>query len=257
MKLHFIDVGQGDCILIESPDGKRMLVDTGEEEYADDVVDYLKSQHISNLEFLALTHPHSDHIGSVPEILQHFNVAYVLDNGYPHGSRTQERALQEINNKKIPYLVAYAGQQYRLGKKIRVEVLSPPRKLFKNTSSDTNNNSLVMRITFGNVSALLTGDIENEAESALLESRINIESNILKVAHHGSRDSTSIELLRQVRPEYVVISVGKNNEFGHPHKAILRRLSPDKLGSKVFRTDRFGTITLKTDGKTTVAEVAK
>jgi competence protein ComEC len=257
MKIHFIDVGQGDSILIQSPDGKSMLIDAGEGESGDTVVSYLKDNGIKRLSMLAMTHPHSDHIGGITQVLDSFPVGRVLDSGYAHGSRLQEHTLEEIERKHIPYSVATAGQHYRLGARVDVEVLSPPATPFSGTDNDANNNSLVMRVTYGSVSALLTGDIESEAEGALLASRRNIESNILKVAHHGSADSTSVELLRQVRPAYVVISVGRRNEYGHPHKSTLRRLSPEKLGASVYRTDQDGTIVLTTDGNTVVPEVER
>jgi len=257
MKLHFIDVGQGDSILIQSPDAKNMLVDAGEQEAGEKVVSYLKSHGVKRLEFLVMTHPHSDHIGGVPAVIENLRVSYVLDSGYPHGSSLQERVLRQIDEKKIPYLIAYAGQQYRLGRKVRIEILSPPRRLFRGTESDANNNSVVMRITYGAASALLAGDMQHEAESVLLSSHKNIESNILKVAHHGSRDSTSIEFLRQVKPGFVVISVGAHNEYGHPHRSTLRRLSPERLGAQLFRTDKDGTVLIFTDGRTIRAETER
>ncbi|NLB56135.1 MAG: MBL fold metallo-hydrolase [Lentisphaerae bacterium] len=257
MEIHFIDVGQGDSLLIQSPDGKSMLVDAGEKRAGDKVVQYLRSQRITRLDILAMSHPHSDHIGGMEAVLSNFSVGRVLDSGYPHGSKVQLRVLEQIENDRIPYIVAHEGQRFQLGNDVIIEILSPPQELFKNTTSDANNNSLVMRVTYGEISALLTGDLEREGEATLIASRQNLESCILKVAHHGSRNSTSIELLRMVKPGFAVISVGANNEYGHPHKALLKRLSPERLGAKVYRTDRNGTIVLNTDGKAVYVRTEK
>lgn len=257
MKMHFIDVGHGDCILIKSPDGKAMLVDAGDQKAGEMVLDYLRKMRVSRLDIFAMTHPHADHIGGVVKVLDNLNVSRIIDSGYSHGSKLQQQVLEKIEEQRIPYVVGREDQKYRLGKDVSIEILSPKRKLFENTKNDANNNSLVIKVTYGNVSVLLTGDIQREAESALLASRKNIESSILKIAHHGSSDSTSIELLRLVKPGYVVISVGGDNEYGHPHRATLRRLSPERLGAKVFRTDQNGTIVLTTDGIAVVARTEK
>jgi competence protein ComEC len=144
-----------------------------------------------------------------------------------------------------------------LGKKTRLEVLGPPVPHIHGTESDANNNSVVIRMVYGKVRMLFTGDIERKAEGKLIASRRDLESQVLKVAHHGSSGSTSLELLRLVRPEYLVISVGRGNDYGHPHRQTLRRLAQDKTGAQLFRTDRDGTITIRTDGRETVAETER
>jgi competence protein ComEC len=257
MKLHFIDVGEGDSILLESPDHHFMLVDAGDSHAGPEVAEYLRRQNVSRVDFLVLTHPQPDHIGGVKAVLDALPVQSVLDSGFPAGTRLQRRVMDDIDRRSVPYLVAYSGQHYRLGSGVEVEVLSPPRKLFSGTDNDSNNNSIVLRVTFGEVSAMLMGDIETPAETAILTNGRDIEGDILKVAHHGSGDSTSLDLLRRVRPAYVVVTAGVGNDQGHPHRSTMRRLDPESLGAEVFRTDRDGTIVLTTDGRTVVWETVR
>jgi competence protein ComEC len=258
MRLHFIDVGAGDSILIESPDGRDMLVDAGGEDSAKDLVSYLRARQVRALDLLVITHPLPDHMGGVPEVLRSFHVGQILDSGYSwlfgSNSRLQNEVLRDAAERKIPYLAVSAGQEYRLGRDVRIDVLSPPAVLFKRTGDDARNNSVVLKVTFGSVSALLTGDIEHEAEAALIASRRNLESSILKVADHGSDKSTSLELLRQVKPAFTIISAGGRVL---PGRAALERLDPRKLDSQAFRTDESGTIVLTTDGSTVVAQVER
>lgn len=254
VRVDFINVGQGDSIFVHTPDGANALIDAGEEDAGVTVVSHLKSLGVKSLDLVVMTHPHSDHIGGMPAVLKAFPIACVIDSGYAHGSKIHERILRTIQAKKIPYKLAKAGTAFTLGDKAKLEVLSPSGAFYRGTESDANNNSVVTRLVFGQVKMLFTGDIEKEAEGGLIASRQDFECQVLKVAHHGSNSSTSLEFLRLARPEYVVISVGRSNEYGHPHRATLRKLAKERTGAEMFRTDKNGTVTVKTDGVRLVAE---
>lgn len=254
LRVDFIDVGQGDSILIHTPDGANALVDAGEAESGPRIVEHLKRAGVQRLDLLVLTHPHSDHVGGMPAVFESFPVGDVLDSGYVHGSEVQEAMLRRIEREKLPYHRARAGMEIALGQDARLEVLSPPERLFSGTDSDANNNSVVLRLVYGRVKILLAGDIEQEAEGELIASHRDLESQVLKVANHGASDSTSLEFLRLVRPEYVVISVGAHNEYGYPSRTTLGRLSEEKTGATVLRTDTSGTVSVLTDGRRIVVE---
>ncbi|MBI2842555.1 MAG: MBL fold metallo-hydrolase [Armatimonadetes bacterium] len=257
LRVEFIDVGQGDSVFIRTPDGVNALVDAGEQEYGPEVVERLRQLGVRRLSLVVMSHPHSDHIGGMPAVFEAFPVDRVLDSGYAHGTDTQERVLNIIDAEGIPYYRARSGTDLTLGRLVRLEVLSPPTELFDGTSSDANNNSVVLRLVFDRVRMLLTGDIETEAVGGLISSRQDLESQVLKVAHHGSSDGTPLELLRLVRPDYAVISVGADNEYGHPHKPVLRRLATERTGAVTVRTDQNGSITVLTDGRKIVVETER
>jgi competence protein ComEC len=257
LRVDFIDVGQGDSIFIHTPDGKNALIDAGEEEYGPRVVEHLQRAGVKRLDLVVISHPHSDHVGGIPDVLEAFPVKLVLDSGYAHGTQSQERALRIIERKKIPFRLAKPGMNLLLGSRARLEVLGPPQPLMRGTSSDANNNSVVIRLVFDRVSMLFTGDIQSEAEAQLIASHRNLVSQVLKVAHHGSSSSTSLELLRLVRPDYLIISVGEHNDYGHPSRKTLRRLSIQRTAAQLYRTDRNGTVTVRTDGRRIVVEAER
>lgn len=241
LTVHFIDVGQGDSLLIQFA-GKNMLVDGGESNMGSRVVSYLKSHDVSSIDLLVATHPHSDHIGGLVTVLESFPVLQVLDSGEPHTSQTYESFLMLIDKKDIPFKVAQSGQTISLDSRLKIEVLNPPKTHFE----DLNDNSVVLRVTYGDASFLLPGDAEKEAENCMLSSNYNLDSDILKVAHHGSSSSSTSVFLQAVSPEVSVIEVGEGNDYGHPSSKTLEALK--KVGSAVYRTDLNGNIVITTDG---------
>jgi len=251
----FIDVGQGDSILIESPSGKNMLIDGGGRNFREDrddptgrsiVVPLLRKKGINELDIVVLTHPHDDHVGGLPYVLDKVKVDMVIDSGQPHTSKGYYRFLKTIEKKNLPYKIARTGQIIDIGGGVKGYVLHPSEPLISGTESDLNNNSVVIRLVYGKTSFLLVGDAAFEAEDRFLGSGQNLKSDVLKVGHHGSKTSTSDKFLAEVRPAYAVISVGAKNKFGHPSNQTLGRLA--EYGIKVFRTDLNGAIIIKSDG---------
>ena len=194
---------------------------------------------------MVLTHPEEDHIIGLVEVLGRYKVEQVLEPGLERDTPAYQEWLRLIDEKNIERTIAQAGQQIELGDGIRMEVFHPQEELMVGTESDTNNNSVVLRLVWDEVSFLLTGDIYEETEREILYRGYRVRSTVLKMAHHGSATSTSLHFLAAVDPQVAVISVGKENPFGHPHDETLERLS----GVKVYRTDEQGTIELITDGE--------
>lgn len=255
LRVHFLNVGQGDCSLVQTADGRNVLIDAGDVETANDVTEYLLRNGVHRIDLLVITHPHSDHIGGLPEILDRFGVSEVLDAGIPHGSQAYRDVLSTIESRRIVYKQAVQAAKVGVGGDLTMEVLWPPKDYSAGSEEMLNNGSVVGRIQFVDVSFLFTGDIQGEAEGLLLASGENLESTVLKVAHHGSDSSTSNEFLQVVKPAYAVISVGADNEYGHPARSTLRRLAA--IGARVFRTDKQGTIVFTTDGRTVEVMTAR
>ena len=242
LTVHFLDVDQGDSILLEI-NGRSMLVDSGESDQGKVVTAYLQDQGISTLDYVVATHPHSDHIGGMNEILNNFQVEHFVDSGYPHTSKTYENMLTTIDQKNIPFQEAQAGQKIDFDPAVDIEILNPA----KTYSEDLNENSVVLKVTYGTTSFLLMGDAGLETEERITKAGYNVDSDILKVGHHASRSGSGTSFISAVSPEVSVIEVGAGNDYGHPHAEILERL---QKASKVYRTDLDGTITITTDGST-------
>ena len=243
LRVSAIDVGQGDSLLVQFPDGETMLVDAGEREAGPKVVRYLESQGVTHIERLVATHPHADHIGGMEEVLNTFAVARVWDSGYVHGSRTQEDFYRAVKDQGIRFGKPRAGFHDKLGG-VDISVLAPPEHLLSGTESDANNSSLVLLLTYGKVSFLLTGDMEQEERATVAHwPRVTV----LKVAHHGSYNGTDARFAKALSPRFAVISYGKDNPYGHPHEAARQALID--VGAQLLETARDGTVTFTTDGK--------
>src|SRR3989339_610120 len=245
----FLDVGQGVSIFIETPDSKKILIDGGgmfnKQNMGKRVVlPFLRQKGINKLDLVVLTHPHDDHLRGLVSVLNDFAVDAVLDSGQIHTSQSYQKFLKAIDRKKIKYVLARAGQTMEVGKGVWMRVLNPSEPLID--ESALNNNSVVIKLTYGQVSFLLMGDAESEAEERMFQEG-NLQADLIKIGHHGSRTASSLPFLEAVNPKIAVISCGKENQFKHPHVEVLERL--ESLGIKCLRTDQKGTITVKTDGK--------
>ncbi len=243
MKVHFLDVGQGDSILIQFPDGRNMLVDAGGNDDASTVVSYLKKTGVKRLDYLIGTHPHEDHIGSLDTVINSFQIGEVFMPKVTHTTRTFLDVLEAIDRKGLQIRPAKAGVSIMEDGLLAARILAPCGEDY----DDLNDYSAVIMLTCGEVSFLLTGDAEALSEKEILASGASVKAGVLKVGHHGSNSSTSAAFLKAVGPRYAVISVGADNDYSHPHQVILDRLK--KQDVEVIRTDKQGTVVFTTDGK--------
>jgi competence protein ComEC len=255
LELTAIDVGQGDSLLVSFPDGKLMLVDGGgvlafgrqskpRLDIGEDVVSpYLWSRSIRRLDAIALTHAHDDHAAGLPALIENFHPAELWTGATPM-SDVWSTIAAKARDQRVPVVPMRAGRNFDFGG-TRIEILSPPSDYIP-AAGPKNNDSLVMRITYGERSILLTGDMEKPMEIGLLADGVPVRADILKVGHHGSNTSSIDLFLDAVSPTYALISDGFENSFRHPHPQVLARLAAHKAG--VLRTDRHGLITVRTDG---------
>lgn len=234
-------------MLIQTPDGRNVLVDAGDGDSAEDTVAYLKRCAVRRIDLLVITHPHIDHIGGLPRILEEFGVSEVVDTGCPHGSRTYREVLSSIEERRIGYRLAAESPSLHISKNVGFQIIWPPKDYAPSGDSELNDASIVMRVAYKDVSVLLTGDIQLEAEGRILADNPDLQCTILKIAHHGSAGSTSNELLQLTKPEFAVISVGADNPYHHPARRIITSLKA--TGADLYRTDEDGTVVFATDGR--------
>jgi beta-lactamase superfamily II metal-dependent hydrolase len=239
--VYFLDAGQGDASVILFHD-TVILIDAGDTDQGDRVVRYLRTLGADHIDLLVATHPHSDHIGGMQAVIGAMPVRQVLDAGTPHTSSVYEQFLAVIDERHIPYVVADRGMTIGTDPALRILVLSPPEERL---DADLNANSIVLKVSHGTTSFLFTGDAGTAAEDALLMSGYSLEAQVLKVAHHGSADATSVSFLSRVRPEVAVISLSDDNPYGYPHRETLDAL---QAVPAVYRTDRDGTILIRSNG---------
>lgn len=244
LKVHFIDVGQADAILIQLPSGHNILIDAGNNSDGNLVVKYLKKNGVKKLDHVIGTHPHEDHIGGLDAAVKNFKVGKVYLPRVTHTTKTYEDLLIAIKNKGLKVTEAKGGLKLDVGMEVTAELLAPNSTGYE----ELNNYSAVLRLSFGNTSFIFTGDAENVSEAEMLRAGYNLKANVLKVGHHGSSSSTSPAFLKAVSPKYAVICVGKDNDYGHPHSEILYDLAT--AGIDVFRTDQQGTIIATSDANT-------
>ncbi len=238
--VHYIDVGQGDSILIQV-NNKNMLIDAGNKDDGEKIVSYLKNQKVKKLDYVVATHPHEDHIGGMSEVIKNF----VIDDFYAPKkittTKTFENMIKALNGKKIK--TAFKGVELDLGEDVQCQMIAPNNKNYK----EINNYSAVIKLTYKNTKFLFMGDAEKLSEEEIINNNIDISSDVLKLGHHGSSSSSSSKFLDKVSPKIAVISCGKNNDYGHPHKETISNLN--KRNITIYRTDLNGTIVLSSDGK--------
>ena len=249
LHVSFLDVDQGDAILVQrgsqqvvidgGPSPRTLALELGERMPFWD----------RTIELVILTHPSSDHVTGLVELVNRYNVKQVIYPDMDFSSGIYDEWLRLVREKGIKYTPARAGQRIDLGNETVIEVLSPPSPPLSDTESDVDNNGAGLRISAGAVSFLLTADIMWEGELNLIHNRANLKSTVLKVGHHGSNTSTSAGFLAVVDPQMAVISVGADNEYGHPSHEVIARLT-EKIGAdNIYRTDEHSTIEFITDGE--------
>ena len=241
LRYYAFDVGQGDSSLFILPDGKTILVDAGPEDAGKKLVKELKKLGVKKIDLLVATHPHSDHIGGMRRIISNFQIGKIWDSGFISNSPLQKNFYSTIQNKAIPFGRPKRGHSEKMGD-VLVQVLAPAR-LIRGTKRDANNNCLVMNIKYGSTDFLMLADMEREQRSTVSPLP---RAAVLKASHHGSSNGTDISLLKEVRPYFIILSYGRNNSYGYPHKEVVRAVS----SSGIIRLDtKDGTVRIVSDGK--------
>ncbi|MGC8971343.1 MAG: ComEC/Rec2 family competence protein [bacterium] len=237
IKIFVLDVGQGDSILIKAFD-RNILIDAGPDKSLS--AGKINSLGVRRINLVIVTHPHSDHIGGMAEIIERYTPEYYLDPGIPHTSKMYKKLLDLVDEKKINY-IRPNGQT--------IHIQSAELYIFPlpNDIKDINNGSVVSKLSYKSFDILLLGDAEIEEQSFLIEiNRDKLRSKVLKISHHGSSTGTNQRLIDIVSPETAVISVGRNNPYGHPHREVLELLRRNNV--RFYRTDRDGTVAILSDG---------
>ncbi|MDY5053017.1 MAG: ComEC/Rec2 family competence protein [Anaerovibrio sp.] len=264
LTISMLDIDQGDAVLIQTG-VKNILIDTGDDKYYEDgkkgkentqLLTELQKLKIDHIDTLVMTHAHADHIGKADKVIAQYGVKELVYNGIPSTSKYFINALKAAKANGTQQVKVKAGDVLDFGNGVSFEIVSPSQSLIDEDTAaikakkkvDVNNESVVGRLTFGNFAMLFTGDAEGPVEKDMVASYgKKLKCQVLKAGHHGSKTSSTAEFLKLVQPESVVMSLGVNNQYGHPHEALLNRLQ--KQGIKnIYRTDANGTITIVSDG---------
>lgn len=240
---HYIDVDQGDATLLQGEDF-TILIDSGRHD-GDEVVPYLQSVGVKEIDLLVGSHPHADHIGQMPEVLDSFPVKEVWMSGAETTSKVYEDALDAIIESEAAFHIPRAGESFTIGS-AQIDILHP-----SSVDEDLNNSSIGMKVTYKEQSFLFTGDAETSAENEMLASG-NLESDIFKIAHHGSDTSNSEAFIEAIDPEIAIYSAGADNSYGHPHQEVLNRLQ--QMNINVYGTIENGTVIIQSDGSDYLVE---
>ncbi|TWT24793.1 MBL fold metallo-hydrolase [Planomicrobium sp. CPCC 101110] len=240
LKVHFIDVGQGDSTLLEM-EGHTMLIDAGDWN-STDVIDYLEAQDIRKIDIAVGTHPDSDHIGQLADVIKNYDVGEVWMSGNESTSDTFIETLEAIDSGGSDYYEPRSGEVFDLGA-MEIEVLYPEK-----ITGKANEESVSFRLTYGDIRFVFTGDSGIKEEQNMIDSGMELDAEILHLGHHGSNTSTSDAFLKSVSPEIAIYSAGADNSYGHPHAEVLA--AAENAGAEVFGTDVNGTVIVETDGKT-------
>ncbi|MBI5071766.1 MBL fold metallo-hydrolase [Candidatus Falkowbacteria bacterium] len=246
LEVDFLDVGQGDAILIKTPDHQRILIDGGPSGAVVNKLGENLPFFEKEIDLIILTHPHADHLDGLIEVLKRYEVKKILTTGVTHTTPDYLAWLEEIKKQNVPMEIAVAGQTLDFGSGIKMEIFYPKEDLTGKSAENLNNTSVVAKLIFGQTSFLFTGDAETEVEDELIGGGVDLKADVLKVAHHGSKNAMSQNFLEKVKPKFAVISVGADNQFGHPNAMTVKRL--EKIGVEVFRTDKDGDVKMVSDG---------
>lgn len=246
LAVHYLDIGQGDSIFLELPNGQCMLIDAAEKEYSETIIQAIRALSYDRIDYVIATHPHADHIGGMEDVLKAFSVGCIYMPDVSASTATYIGMAETILDLGIEAKIAEAGVTVISEGALYAEFLSPSQI----DESDQNRNSAVLLLTYGETRFLFMGDADTTVENALDGT---IACDVLKVGHHGSRTASGTSFLQRAAPAYAVISCGRNNSYGHPHVEAMRRL--EDSGAEILRTDVSGTITIRSDGKDLTVEL--
>jgi len=248
LKVYFLDVGQGDAIFVETPTRKQLLIDGGRNKKVVSELGKIMPFGDRSIDVVIATHPDADHIGGLPEVVSRYDVGLLLESGVESDNKIDDELDKRVEERGVEKLLAKRGMTINFGDGVRLRILFPDRDV---SSWETNEASIVARLDYGESSFLFTGDSPTKIENTMIyhseESKELLDVDVLKVGHHGSRTSTSLSYAQAVSPEYAVISAGKGNRYGHPHKEVLNIL--EKVDAKTISTAESGTIKFETDGE--------
>lgn len=239
LRVNYIDVGQGDSILIQLPNKETMLIDAGEAYEVDNVINYLNNLGIKKIDYVVGTHPHTDHIGGLEEVINTFDIGSIYMPRASSTSKTYEDLLTTISNKGLKIKTAKSGVVVLDDDNLKLEFIAPNSDSY----SELNNYSAVLKLTYLDNTFLFMGDAETLSED---EITYDVDADVIKVGHHGSDSSSGIEFVKKVSPEYAIIMVGEGNSYNHPYQSIIDRY--ESVGAKVLRTDLDGNIVCDSDG---------
>jgi len=246
LEVHFLDIGQGDAIYIRTPGGRHYMVDTGTRSSRRMVVPYLKYLKVEKLDGVLITHSHLDHVGGLFYIAEAIPIGTFYHSGYVHEGTHNEKTVARLKKKKVPFKKVRAGDVLELDQGVFMNVFHPPAN-WTAYDSELNDFSVVVKLTYGDIDFLLTGDAEKKSEKSMLKRKLALKSEFLKVGHHGSNTATTTAFLETVDPLYAIVSCGAGNKFKHPHPETMEALR--KRDTTVLRTDQNGTIGVYTNGK--------
>lgn len=243
MKVHFLDVDQGLAILVQLGD-EVLVYDGGERDTSSFVVAYLKEQGVTEIDYLISSHYDSDHVSGLIGCLYAFDVKQVIGSDYVHDSKIYTSFMTAVEEEGLEVLHPDVGTQYQMGDAV-ITILSP-----KEIVNDSNSNSVAIKLSYGEIDFIFTGDADYKSEKDMIASGTDLDCEVLSVGHHGSASATSEKFLTATTPEYAVISCGKDNSYGHPHKETIQFLND--FGVEILRNDEMGTIVAETDGENLV-----
>ncbi|EGT2201768.1 DNA uptake transporter [Clostridioides difficile] len=242
LSIHMIDVGQGDSILVQTPTNKNILIDGGDEDSKNIINSYLRQKRIKTIDIIIATHPDSDHIGSLDNVIKKFNVNSIYMPEQSTNSESYQNLINSCTDKNLAIQYLYKDDVLNIDNNINIYVLSPSY-----IQEESNLNSIVFKLTFNNNSFLFMGDAEEENEKEILRSFELNNINFIKIGHHGSNSSSSLEFIKKINPDIAAISCGYKNQYGHPHKEVIDNLKQSHVS--IYRTDRIGDIVFYSDGE--------
>jgi competence protein ComEC len=246
LEVDFLDVGQGDAILIKSPYGQNILIDGGPDSSVIKRLGENLPWWDRTIDLMVLTHPHDDHVTGEIDVLNRFKTKQIIYTGVAHTAPNYLNWLETIREAKTPIGIIINNRRVDLGPNCYLEIVYPDEDLSEKSFADLNESSIVAKLVYGRTSFLLAGDADSVVEKKVFDSKIDLKSDVLKVGHHGSDTSTSDDWLAAVKPDIAVISVGAGNSFGHPSLRTVKKL--ERAGAKILRTDLDGTVRLVSDG---------